>query len=365
MKRVKLLLTVIFVIAFSNLGFSQTFHAIIFADTNDNDIGESVIRDYYKMEMEMGMIATTTQMSLKTYYNIADNANKSMLMSVLNNLRCEPSDVVFFYYSGHGGRAINDKSKYPQIRFDARDAEAYPLYKIDEMIAEKKPKFRVIMGDMCNSVSQILTAKSSYGEGSSEAKNNAIAVYQSLFKNIKGSIIVASSEEGETSTAYANGGAFTTAFLDELQKIVSGNNKADWKILLENTQKTTYQRAKHTPIFEIQLGETTTTITPIDNVQLTNNPFINALINMADNGGDKTNRVRAVTPVLNEYFSSPTAIVETYSRNGEIRLTKESAQVFLERVSTSYKLINFVELSVTKADNGKITYIKLHEIYKQ
>jgi hypothetical protein len=367
MKKIKLLLTAIIALAFSSQSYSQTFHAIIFADTEDPSVGSSVKHDYEMMQNEIGMIANATGMSLATYYNAESNANKERLLTILQNLRCEPEDVVMFYYSGHGGRAVDDRSKFPQIRFDASDAEAYPIYKIDETIASKHPKFRIVLGDMCNSVSNSLTVKNEIGSGKSIIKSEPAVVYQNLFKNLKGSVIATSSKAGETSAALPDGGAFTICFLNELGKIVSGNHQPNWNVLMENTQKSTLQVAQHTPVYEVNIGSGTSqpsSPSPIVGQQ-TNNPFINALTNMADNGASPTTRIRSVQTVLYEYFDSPHAIVEIFGKDGKIRLARENAQNFLERVSTSFKLISFVELEVRKTESGKITYVKLHEIYKQ
>jgi hypothetical protein len=362
----KFILTIIAVIGLSLQGYSQKLHAIIFADTEDPRVGPSVKHDMEKMQNEIGMIANATGMQLETYFNSESNANKEHLLTVLQNLRCEPDDVVFFYYSGHGGRATDDRSKFPQIRFDASDAEAYPLYKVDENIAAKHPKFRIVMGDLCNSVSDYLSVKSEIGSGKSIIKSDPALVYQNLFRNLKGSVIVASSQAGEISVAMPDGGAFSICFLNELGRMVSGNHQPDWNVLMENTRKATVESAGHTPVFDVNINNGTSR--PGSTVivgQQTNNPFINVLTNMADNGADRTVRIRSVQTVLNEYFDSEHAIVEVFGKDGKIRLTRENAKEFLERVSTSYKLISFVELEVKKTSSGKITYVKLHEIYKQ
>ncbi|MDR2564205.1 MAG: caspase family protein [Prevotellaceae bacterium] len=365
MKAIKLLLTIIVIAGLSIKSHSQTFHAIVFADTDDPKIGASVKRDMEKIQNEIGMIVSSTRMWLNGYYHSGREANKEQLLTVLQNLRCEPEDVVFFYYSGHGGRAVDDRSKYPQIRFKASDSEAYPMSKVDEVIAAKRPKFRIVMGDLCNSISDYLSVKSETGSGKSVVEND---VYENLFKNVKGSVLVASSKSNETSIAFPDGGAFTTCFLNELGRIVSGNQQADWKVLLEKTQKATVKAANHTPVFEVNVNsgssQSASSSTPVTGQQ-TNNSFLNALINMADNGGDRNQRVRSVQPVLHEYFDSPHSIVEIFGRDGKTRLVRENAQEFLERVSTSYKLINFVELDVKKTNGGKITYVKLHEIYRK
>ena len=179
--------------------------------------------------------------------------------------------------------------------------------------------------------------------------------------------MAASSKAGETSTALGDGGAFTTCFLNELGRMVSGKNQPDWNSLMENTQKATYQAAQHTPVFEVNVNSGNSQPTAPSTIvgQQTNNSFINALIQMADNGADRTMRIRSVQSVLYEYFDSPNAIVEIFGKDGTVRLSRENAAEFLERVSTSYKLISFVELEVKNTNSDKITYAKLHEIYKQ
>jgi hypothetical protein len=362
----KLLVAIIAFIVFNIQSYSQTFHAIVFADTDDPEIGSSVNHDLDKIRNEIGAIVNATGMWLEAYYKSGEEANKEQLLAVLQNLHCGSEDVVFFYYSGHGGRAINDKSKFPQIVFEASDSEAYPLYKIDEAIAAKQPKFRIVMGDLCNSLSAGLTVKSEIGSGKSIIKSEPAVVYETLFKNLRGSVLVASSKAGETSAALTNGGAFTLCFLNELGRMVSGNHQPDWKILMENTQKATFQAAKHTPVFDIHINSVPPQPNPPNpNPTPTNNLLINALMQMADNGAELATRINLVQSVLHEYFDSPHAIVEIFGKDGTIRLARESAQIFLERVSTSFQLISFVELDVKKTNNGKITYIKLHEIYKQ
>jgi hypothetical protein len=367
MNKIKLLLIAIAFIGLSIQSYSQTFHAIIFADTDDPQIGHSVEHDFDMMQNEIVAIANAIGMKIDMHPNSGNKANKENLLTVLQNLRCEPEDIVFFYYSGHGGRAIDDRSKFPQITFNPYDSEAYPLHKVDEIIASKHPKFRIVMGDLCNSVSSGLTVKREMGSGKSIIKSDPATVYYNLFKNIKGSIIVASSKAGETSAALEEGGAFTLCFLNELGKMVSGNHQPDWKTLMENTKTVTVQVARHTPVFDINITSgsgSSQSMAPIIGQQ-TNNPFLNALTQMADNGADRTTRIHSVQPVLYDYFDSPHTIVEIYSKNGKVRLARENAREFLERVSTSYKLISFVELEVKKTSSGKITYVKLHEIYKQ
>ncbi len=342
---------------------AQTLHAIIFADSDDPYIGESVYRDFNNMSMEFSIIATANNMDIKEYYFYDADCNKKNTMRVLNNLHCKSNDVVFFYYSGHGGRAINDKSKFPQLVLGNTDSEHVPLYKINKIIKSKNPKLSITMADCCNSYNPSISAKSLPG-GKVIIKGKPEKVYQKLYGNLKGNIIVASSKSGETSSALINGGAFTGAFLSELQKMVSGNSTPNWSTLLTKTKEETIRLANHTPVFDINLNNSPTQQSTSNSLIQTNNPFISALIKLSDDNSFEDQRINLIQPTLEKFFESKDAKVEIYGRNAMTLLERETAQEFLERLSTSYKLVNFSEISSKRNANGKITSLKIREIYR-
>lgn len=93
--------------------FSQSLHAIVFADTNDPSIGSGDKQDFVNMTMEMSTIASATGLHLEKYFYSGFNCSKSNLMGVLDRLQTSSGDVVMFYYSGHGTRSVQDESDYP------------------------------------------------------------------------------------------------------------------------------------------------------------------------------------------------------------------------------------------------------------
>jgi len=52
-------------------------------------------------------------------------------------------------------------------------------------------------------------------------------------------------------------------------------------------------------------------------------------------------------------------------RNCKTIVARETARNFLERLSTEYYLINFNVLSFTQDNNGKITSLRINEVYKK
>ncbi len=369
----KLQIIVILLVLITPQIFSQTFHAIIFADSDDEKIGESVYQDYNHMQTEFALIAQVNGFQLKEYYFIDEECNKENALKVLKRLQCEPKDVVFFYYSGHGGRSMEDQSIFPQMALGNSDAELVPMYKIKSLIDGKRPKFYVVMGDCCNSYVPGITSKLVVSKGKTVVKNNATNVYQKLFGKSKGSIVIASSSPGEASTALSDGGAFTKVFLHEIKNTIEGKGDVEWVKLIENTKKNTKRLYDYTPVYDIALDQNNNSNsnninTPTNNINQmldTNNEFIATLVKMAANNPNKEDRINLIQPTLLKYFDSPNAVVEIYGRNGTTLLTRENANDFLARVSTSYKLINFVEIKSEKNQNGKYTFVKLHEIYKQ
>jgi len=376
MKKIKFTLLAAVMLISYNAAQSQTLHAIIIADTKDARIGAGVQQDFYAMISLCSQIENEVGLKLKEYYYQGDDCNKSNLLNALETkLLCKPEDVVFFYYSGHGARSQDDKSKYPQMRLGASDADHVPLYQVEEIIAKKSPRFRVVIADCCNSYVPGLTPKvADYGKGKVVVKSDPVTVLKTLFGASKGSVIVSSSEAGKTSQDWGIGGAFTICFLSELDKLCETQSTVTWNTLLDNAKTTTFRETSkkaedgvgHTPIFDVNLGDGNATVPTVVGTPQSDNPFVAALIKMADNGADELSRINMVQTVLKQYFASSKSVVETYSKNGRTMLTRETAQEFLERVSTSYKLINFAIFPApqTNAD-GKFTYLKLTEIYKQ
>ena len=373
MRKILLIITSVLLL-FNTIVNGQTLHAIVFGDTKDALIGNSVNEDIQNMITLMSLIYTENDFKIKEHYYIGDDCNKENVIKVLQNLVCSQQDVVFFYYSGHGARSESDKSKFPQMCLGKYNGDYMPLYQVDEFISKKSPKLRIVMADCCNSFVPGLTPKSEYGNGKAVVnKSQPVTVLKTLFGSTSGSIIVSSSEEGNVSYAWTTGGAFTCCFRDELERMKEGQSPITWNILLEKTKTTTYRETSnggkkgHTPIFEINIdGQNNQTQATAIVIPQSDNPFISALINMADNGNDALSRIRLVEPVLKDYFSNSNAVVEKYSQNGRTMLGRENARDFLEQVSTSFKLINFCIMPDSQTDsNGKYTYLKIKEIYKQ
>ena len=370
MNRIKLILVIV-ALLISNIAVSQTLHAIIFADTYSHDIGASVREDYKNMGIEFALIAEANGFQSKIYDScIGENFNRQTADKVLNELRCGSNDVVFFYYSGHGNRSA---SQYPQLGLKGG---TIALHTIDEIIARKNPRLRIIMADCCNgSIREDIKPQGDLGYAS-KIDTNSEKVYRSLFgDSVKGSIIIASSQPGENSISLEKGGAFTFSFLQEMQKMKASGANANWNTLLERSKNATSQIARHTPVFNVDpLGRLIAVggITPPPEQGHINQditvppppppPFEEALAQLINGSLGDVYRINLIQPVLNQYFDK-NAVVRIYGRNGTL-VRRETAKDFLGRIAIAHNLVRLVQQDSQKAANGKYTEINFHEIYR-
>ena len=371
-------LSLVLCFSFSTKTFPQALHAIVFADTNDPNIGKCDKQDYINMTMEMSTIASATGLRLEKYFYSGTDCSKSSLMAVLDRLQTSPDDVVLFYYSGHGTRSVQDKSAYPQMCLGSRrDSEFVPLEYVLQRLNGLPARLKIVFGDCCNSVAPGVTSKEQSSKGFTVLSKNPVDAYTNLFMNYKGSIIATGSQKGENSITLAYndgspaGGAFTVFFLSSLQLVVSRGLDADWKDILDLVQTRTKNSAKHTPVFSVDVVATDNhheahapenTATPDDD-EGTLEP-IDLLTAIGNDNYNPDNRIEVMENALSLLFVSPDVKVESVGRNGTTIVSTETAKDFMLRLCTLSNLVNLVEVDCQRNPEGKYTYLKVHEIYK-
>lgn len=368
----------------TNLVQGQTLHAIIFADTNDPNVGRFDNQDYMNLTMEVSTISSATGLTLKRYFYKGSDCSNANLRHVLGTLSSEPDDVILFYYSGHGVRSVNDHSDFPQMCLGSfYDQDFYPLQSVLESLNRQPARLKIVMGDCCNSVSENVTPKEFANKGATVLTKKPVNVYGNLFLNNQGYIIASSSRKGETSStmSYTDGtpagGAFTCSLLDVIQAVVSQGLDNDWTGILDATKELTYKYRKHTPVYEVNIknmeshsNQTTENYEPHNTAspeEQCDQPMdkISLLTALANEKADIDLRVKVQDKALDYAFASPDVKVEVVGRNGVTVVSTEKASDFLLRLCTAHNLINLVEVDCTIDSQGKYTYLKVHEIYKK
>lgn len=357
---------------------SQTLHAIIFADTNDPQIGEFDRQDYINMTMEVSTIASATGMKLNKYFFSGEKCSKAKLVNVLDGLHTNSDDVIIFYYSGHGTRSMYDKSDYPQMCLGSRqEDDFFPLESVLKKLKLQQARLKIIFGDCCNSIAPGVTSKESTSKGFTMLTKGPVNTYTNLFMNYKGFVIASGSQKGENSITLSYddgspaGGAFTIFFLKALQTVVKQGLDADWNTILGAVTDITKERVKHTPIFCVSTTPTEVTHaaripenTATGNIDSEDISAIDLLTAIGNEEFEENVRIGVMQEALHTLFANPDVKVESVGRNGTTIVSTETASDFMLRLCTTHNLVNLVEVASLLDDSGKFTYLKIHEIYK-
>lgn len=384
----------------------QTFHAIIFANTQNSGIGESVAVDLKRMGLEMTTIAKSIGYTLKKYYyyGAQENFNRNNLETVLTNLSCAPNDIVFFYYSGHGGRAMNEKTDFPEMCLFVNDenfksnAQLYPLHDVYSRIRKKHPRLTIVMGDLCNTIWEgFYRNENAASKGATILSKGTCDVYKNLFLNAQGGLIAASSEPKYTSGCYVfkengnwynAGGYLTHSFLCALQYFVSQSKNVSWNSLMDNTIARTRNLTKdkkdnngnlrpQTPIYksDITFSQSPSNVTNINTLPQAPTSSNDAATNQQDNlayslsmvGNQCVPKLDRIHNILKakSYFENTQASVQVVGFDNKTIVNTCSVESYLNYLSMATKMDQVVVIETKKNDAGKITYMKVHEIRYQ
>lgn len=353
---------------------SQTFHAVIFADTYDEVIGESCLHDYEGMEVSFATMARASSMQLKSYAYRDYQFTRDNLNRIIEEIQCGPDDVIFFYYSGHGVRAEAERSQWPQLCFGheeegiiyKKEGDFLPMEQLQVDLNKKNARLCVLMADCCNEVIPGLKSKPVSRGGATlfTKPENAYKVYQQFFREVKGSVMVTSSSPGEQALGDEDGGYFTNAFLEEFSNAVNSGTAVNWEGLLRNSAKTTHSMVTNPdkmyfPQFQVSVAPYQ--MPPLVAKQTPD--LGDQVAGLTNKKVSTSERVKKIDPVYSELFASG-ALVEVYAQSG-VLLEREEAKDFLKRIVLSRKLVDVVTLDIEQNDQGKVQLLKVHEIYKE
>lgn len=359
---------------------AKQIHFICFADTNDPKIGQGVkqnvnLMTYFVMQLATGLSMENDIAPLIVMQG--SDCNNKNLHSVIEGFQCSSDDIVIFSYLGHGTRSVDDKSEFPQMCLAShKESDFVPLEYVKDALVQKGPKFVLVLGDCCNSYSECVLPKENtlVSAGPTNISLTCAEALQTLFTDAQGYVISSGCKKGEYSWVNSvDGGFFTNGLLKGLDEYVSVSRPSySWSTLLSGVSDWVVRYSR------IALARQGNYVqTPIYRVNKTPNPKVNqkdskksvndirtALIAVCDEKVGYIERLNNCDQTIAEFFASDDAIVDIVGLDQETIVDHVTASDYLLRLSTVEHLANFNIVEQQKNNFGKITYLKIHEIYR-
>lgn len=216
---------------------AQTFHLIVIADNKDPAIGKGCEIDQWTMFAQMKEIAEKTKYKFNFISIDNEDFRLGHIKSTIEELSCEPTDIVFLYYTGHGMNLAERKSKWPLMRIKSND-NVYALDDVHEKLKSKNPQLVITLGDMCNELTNAPVASlQSKGIIVEEVEpQNETKIYLMLFTDYKGDVLISSSSKGEWAWSTKYGSLYTQQFQEALNNAANYNSSITWEALLADTE---------------------------------------------------------------------------------------------------------------------------------
>ena len=186
---------------------AQTIHWLTFIDTEDPNVGKldingrNVLYNHFVNVVNAALTEKGYNSDIHDIYG-TDLSPERCKMEV-QNIKCEPEDILVFYYIGHGTHAIGEDNPYPQMLLGSSDEQKFiPLRWAHDQLKSKGARLTLSIGMCCN-VLQTATPKKgpNFGVnyGNVKLTDTEIEAIQKMFLGHKGDFILSSASVGQAS----------------------------------------------------------------------------------------------------------------------------------------------------------------------
>lgn len=251
------------VVASLNAG---TVHWITFFNTDDTNVGEyDKNARHFLYSNFINLVNTEVQQygyDCKIYDFYGGSFSAENCKSCIANLQCDSTDVIFFYFVGHGGRTSNDfeHCKYPLLMFDNQVSRFIPMSWIHQSLKEKGAKLTMTLA-VCSNIMFGYDGKTEIDEvmipsvqSCKEVHTGETPHLSSLakaFLGYSGDMIACSASPGQESwavqTPFGGMDVFTYLHVSTLD-IKKTEDGFSWPVFLKEVSEATTEATKEMPM---------------------------------------------------------------------------------------------------------------------
>ena len=341
MKRLLILFYICMVCVLVN---AQTFHAIVFCNTIDRSIGQSMGVELANVTRNFSVLENLLEDDYLFVITAVDGreCTAANIKAIINEMNVGPDDVVFTFYGGHGSHAPNNSNDpWPQYCMNTGNQSQWlPMAQVDKWVAEKNPRLRITMANCCNVVQEGVTIKPMWANNDRATKLDGYdaAAFRKLFGH-KGKIMMTSSKLGQYSWCNSYGGLFTNQFWASMSDLGQGKIKPDWESLVasagrEISVNTDRGTVPQTPFYEIDLqGNRVRNPVPRHNPDHSGS-LSGMIAGLLDKSISQDTRLAMIPQILSKFFNSSSKVI-TVASDMTTMVEYEDASDFLQRICLS------------------------------
>jgi len=183
-----------------------------YVSAENNQIADGVKRDKAIVQKFLDRMKARGIVDVEASVLEGKNASSTNLRTAMKSLKVGSNDILFFYFSGHGGMEKGKTFLY------FTDEEAVSRDEIVQLVQGKNARFSVMFTVACSSsIESVSAPKSLKGGFKKGMKDDAFdPVFKELFHNYRGLMHMSAAKEGQYATGTDTGGIFTIAMVNEL-----------------------------------------------------------------------------------------------------------------------------------------------------
>ena len=213
---------------------AQTFHLLIIADTEDTLIGGGCEKDLADMRNRLDTVARQIGYSMNLVVVSKNQFSREGIDKALSSVTCTSTDVLFFYYTGHGFSTLNRTSDFPLLYLHSDSTD---LMQVHQQLVAKRPRLCITLGDCCNNIVKDMTNIFSMPIQKGLDTKKDQDMLRRLFVESRGDVLIGTSKRGEYATTHPSDGSYySKVWIDGLRQAQSNNNDLSWETFLVDTE---------------------------------------------------------------------------------------------------------------------------------